>query len=67
MYDGLLWYVDYECNDYSEQWDFEHWGIQYWLPKVSFRSYRDEDYEAVCDFLIELNQKNKSHIKTKPM
>ena len=29
--DGLLWYVDYECNDYSEQWDFEHWGIQYWL------------------------------------
>ena len=31
--EGLLWYVDYECNDYSEQWDFEHWGIQYWLPK----------------------------------
>ena len=25
--EGLLWYVDYECNDYSEQWDFEHWGI----------------------------------------
>ena len=60
--DGLLWYVDYECNDYSEQWDFEHWGIQYWLPKVSFRSYRDEDYEAVCDFLIELNQKDRTHI-----
>ena len=32
--DGLLWYVDYECNDYSEQWDFEHWGIQYWLPPL---------------------------------
>ena len=32
--DGLLWYVDYECNDYSEQWDFEHWGIQYWLPPM---------------------------------
>ena len=62
VYDGLLWYVDYECNDYSEQWDFEHWGIQYWLPKVSFRSYRDEDYEAVCDFLIELNQKDRTHI-----
>ena len=31
---GLLWYVDYECNDYSEQWDFEHWGIQYWLPPL---------------------------------
>ena len=32
VHGGLLWYVDYECNDYSEQWDFEHWGIQYWLP-----------------------------------
>ena len=32
--EGLLWYVDYECNDYSEQWDFEHWGIQYWLPPL---------------------------------
>ena len=62
VHDGLLWYVDYECNDYSEQWDFDHWGIQFWLPKVSFRSYRDEDYEAVCDFLIELNQKDRTHI-----
>ncbi len=26
----LLWYVDYECNAYSEQWDFEHWGLPYW-------------------------------------
>ena len=31
VHDGLLWYVDYECNDYSEQWDFEHWGIRYWM------------------------------------
>ena len=46
VYDGLLWYVDYECNDYNEKWDFEHWGIQYWLPKLSFRSYRDEDYKS---------------------
>lgn len=25
-----LYYIDYECNDYMEQWDFEHWGAQYW-------------------------------------
>ena len=62
VHDGLLWYVDYECNDYSEQWDFEHWGMQYWQPKVSVRGYRDEDYEAVCVFLIELNQKDRTHI-----
>lgn len=28
---GLLYYIDYECNEYMEQWDFEHWGIHYWL------------------------------------
>lgn len=28
--DGKLWYIDFECNDYMEQWDFEHWGRQYW-------------------------------------
>lgn len=28
--DGLLYYIDYECNGYMEQWDFEHWGSQYW-------------------------------------
>lgn len=30
--DGQLFYIDYECNDYMEQWDYEHWGKQYWLP-----------------------------------
>lgn len=28
--DGVLYYVDYECNDYMEQWDFSQWGKQYW-------------------------------------
>ena len=28
--DGCLFYIDFECNDYMEQWDFEHWGCQYW-------------------------------------
>lgn len=28
--DGKLYYVDYECNGYMEQWDFRHWGIHYW-------------------------------------
>lgn len=29
--DGKLFYIDYECNSYMEQWDFEHWGAQYWV------------------------------------
>jgi len=28
--DGLLYYIDYECNEYSDQWNFENWGSQYW-------------------------------------
>lgn len=30
VYNAQLWYVDYECNDYMEEWDFEHWGIKHW-------------------------------------
>ncbi len=27
---GILYYIDYECNQYSDEWNFENWGIQYW-------------------------------------
>ena len=27
---GTLYYIDYECSAYMEQWDFEHWGARYW-------------------------------------
>lgn len=26
---GLLYYVDYECSDYVEEWNSESRGIQY--------------------------------------
>ncbi|MBQ3215693.1 MAG: serine/threonine protein kinase [Oscillospiraceae bacterium] len=28
--EDLLYYIDYECNAFMEQWSFENWGIQYW-------------------------------------
>ena len=31
---GTLYYIDYECNDYMEQWDFEHWGVRYWAVQA---------------------------------
>mgnify|MGYP003291223484 FL=1 len=34
-----LYYIDYECNGYMEQWDFEHWGIQYWSRTPEFEAY----------------------------
>lgn len=36
---GKLYYVDYECNPYMEQWDFEHWGIAYWRKTPEFLEY----------------------------
>lgn len=27
----VLYYVDYECNQYSDEWNFENWGIKYWM------------------------------------
>ena len=37
-----LYYVDYECNPYMEQWDFEHWGIHYWSKTPEFLKYLEE-------------------------
>ena len=28
--DGLLYYIDYECNQYMSEWNFENWGMKYW-------------------------------------
>ena len=44
---GKLYYIDYECNGYMEQWDFEHWGIQYWSKTPSFCAYARERGDMV--------------------
>ena len=38
---GLLWYIDYECNDYMEEWNFENWGIKYWSKTKEFFEYHE--------------------------
>ena len=37
--DGLIWYIDYECNDYMEEWNFENWGVRYWSRTPEFTEY----------------------------
>ena len=37
--DGMIWYVDYECNEYMEEWNFENWGIKYWSRTPEFEEY----------------------------
>ena len=36
---GLLYYIDYECNSYCDQWNFENWGIRYWSKTPEFLDY----------------------------
>ena len=37
--DGVMYYIDYECNQYMDQWNFENWGIKYWSKTPEFMEY----------------------------
>lgn len=36
---GLIWYIDYECNSYMDEWNFENWGVKYWSRTPEFEEY----------------------------
>ena len=42
LQDGILYYIDYECNDYMQEWNFENWGIKYWSKTPEFIAYVKE-------------------------
>ena len=48
---GLIWYVDYECNDYTEKWNFEKWGIRYWSRTSEFLEYLNRNRQDTGDSL----------------
>lgn len=35
-----LIYIDYECNPYMDEWNFENWGIKYWSKTPEFLEYQ---------------------------
>lgn len=37
-----LYYIDFECNDYMEEWNFENWGVKYWSKTPEFLQYVKE-------------------------
>lgn len=39
MQNGVMYYIDYECNDYMDEWNFENWGIRYWSKTPEFMEY----------------------------
>ena len=40
--DDLIYYIDYECNEYMDEWNFENWGIKYWSKTKEFIDYVKE-------------------------
>ena len=40
---GELYYIDFECNNYMEEWKFENWGIKYWSKTPEFLQYVKEN------------------------
>ncbi len=36
---GLIYYIDYECNSYMDEWSFDNWGIKYWSKTPEFMNY----------------------------
>lgn len=37
--DEQIYYIDYECNDYMDEWNFQNWGIKYWSKTPEFLEY----------------------------
>lgn len=33
---GKLYYIDYECNSYCDEWNFENWGVKFWYKTPEF-------------------------------
>ena len=40
---GLLYYIDYECNNYMDEWSFDNWGVKYWSKTKEFIDYIKKD------------------------
>ena len=35
----ILYYIDFECNNYMEEWDFENWGIYFWVNTAGMKKF----------------------------
>lgn len=40
--DEKIFYIDYECNNYMDEWNFENWGIKYWSKTPEFIAYMEQ-------------------------
>ena len=38
-----IFYIDYECNNYMDEWNFENWGRKYWSKTREFLDYVEQN------------------------
>lgn len=43
LYNEVLFYVDYEYNNYMDEWNFENWGIKYWSKTKEFIEHHNKN------------------------
>ncbi|MCL2627249.1 MAG: hypothetical protein FWD44_00940 [Oscillospiraceae bacterium] len=47
---GLLYYVDYECSEYSNEWNFENWGIWFLANQKGMSSFlADGNHKSIIE------------------
>ena len=54
-------YIDYECNNYMDEWNFENWGIKYWSKTPEFIDYMEQRQlcnSRFCSIQISYNPQN---------
>ena len=39
VHDDQIYYIDYECNKYMDEWNLENWGIKYYSKTKEFIEY----------------------------
>ena len=65
LQDGTLYYVDYECNEYMEEWNFENWGVRYWSKTPEFlkdaeeRCLVEEEEGGLCRMYVHRENERK--------
>lgn len=57
---GRIYYIDFECNDYEEKWNFENWGIAYWLySKELIEHAKEHGFEGKIKEVLSENEFEK--------
>jgi len=47
---GVLYYVDYECSQYSDEWNFENWGVWFLANQKGMVSFiKDGDHSSLLE------------------